>query len=111
MAQRRCSNNKLEDFEDLKRRAKPPAGSKMCQDRFCGVYTSLAEDIKGHARLARGEIIIETFKAVNLAIGLILFKPLGSCICSGNSKEEKVSQLFVGSRRRTAFDKNRKNQK
>lgn len=32
--------------------------------QFCGVYTSLAEDIKGHARLARGEIIIETFKAV-----------------------------------------------
>eukprot|EP00913_Durusdinium_trenchii_P009593 g9013.t1 len=34
--------------------------------QFCGVYTSLAEDIKGHARLARGEIIIETFKAVRL---------------------------------------------
>lgn len=32
--------------------------------QFCGVYTSLAEDIKGHARLARGEIIIETFQAV-----------------------------------------------
>jgi hypothetical protein len=96
VAQRRCSNNKLEDFEDLKRRAKPPAGSKMCQDRFCGVYTSLAEDIKGHARLARGEIIIETFKAVNLAIDLILFKPLGSCICSGNSKEEKSITVVCG---------------
>lgn len=34
--------------------------------QFCGVYTSLAADIKGHARLARGEIIIETFKAVKL---------------------------------------------
>ena len=70
----------------------------MCQDRFCGVYTSLAEDIKGHARLARGEIIIETFKAVNLAIDLILFKfkPLGSCICSGNSKEEKNITVVCG---------------
>ena len=72
-----------------KRRAKPFAGSKMFQDRFCGVYTSLAEDIKGHARLARGEIIIETFKSVNLAIDLNLFKSLDSCICSGSSKEEK----------------------
>eukprot|EP00435_Cladocopium_sp_Y103_P041624 s702_g11.t1 len=35
--------------------------------QFCGVYTSLAADIKGHARLARGEIIIETFKAVKLS--------------------------------------------
>ena len=61
----------------------------MFQDRFCGVYTSLAEDIKGHARLARGEIIIETFKSVNLAIDLNLFKSLDSCICSGSSKEEK----------------------
>ncbi|CAK9064050.1 unnamed protein product, partial [Durusdinium trenchii] len=34
--------------------------------QFCGVYTSLAADIKGHARLARGEIIIETFKAVKM---------------------------------------------
>ena len=30
--------------------------------QFCGVYASIALDIKGHARLARGEIIIETFK-------------------------------------------------
>lgn len=35
--------------------------------QFCGVYHSLAADIKGHARLARGEIIIETFKAVKLS--------------------------------------------
>ncbi|CAK9001133.1 Retrovirus-related Pol polyprotein from transposon TNT 1-94 [Durusdinium trenchii] len=35
--------------------------------QFCGVYTSLAADIKGHARLARGEIIIETFKNVRLS--------------------------------------------
>ena len=35
--------------------------------QFCGVYTALAADIKGHARLARGEIIIETFKAVKLS--------------------------------------------
>lgn len=34
--------------------------------QFCGVQASLALDIKGHARLARGEIIIETFKAVKL---------------------------------------------
>ena len=31
--------------------------------QFCGVYASIAADIQGHARLARGEIIIETFKA------------------------------------------------
>lgn len=35
--------------------------------QFCGVYHPLAADIKGHARLARGEIIIETFKAVKLS--------------------------------------------
>jgi len=35
--------------------------------QFCGVYHFLAADIKGHARLARGEIIIETFKAVKLS--------------------------------------------
>ena len=34
--------------------------------QFCGVYHALQADIKGHARLARGEIIIETFKALKL---------------------------------------------
>eukprot|EP00434_Breviolum_minutum_P034013 symbB.v1.2.030101.t1/scaffold3351.1/size58635/3 len=32
--------------------------------QFCGVYSSLAADIKGHARLARGETILETLKTI-----------------------------------------------
>ncbi|CAK9041035.1 unnamed protein product [Durusdinium trenchii] len=34
--------------------------------QFCGVYSSLAADIKGYARLARGEVIVDTLKAVQM---------------------------------------------
>ncbi|CAK9010997.1 Retrovirus-related Pol polyprotein from transposon TNT 1-94 [Durusdinium trenchii] len=32
--------------------------------QFCGVYSSLAADIKGYARLARGKIILDTLKDI-----------------------------------------------
>ncbi|CAJ1340230.1 unnamed protein product [Effrenium voratum] len=35
--------------------------------QFCGVYMSLASDIQGHARLGRGQIILETLKTVRMA--------------------------------------------
>lgn len=34
--------------------------------QFCGVYSSLAEDSEGHARLSRGEVILDTLKAVQM---------------------------------------------
>lgn len=34
--------------------------------QFCGVYSSLSADIKGHARLARGQIILETLKVIDM---------------------------------------------
>eukprot|EP00435_Cladocopium_sp_Y103_P016893 s1267_g4.t1 len=38
---------------------------KMKPDRqFCGVYAALAEDILGYAMLARGEVILDTLKAI-----------------------------------------------
>ncbi|CAK9064038.1 unnamed protein product [Durusdinium trenchii] len=32
--------------------------------QFCGVYASLAQDSEGHARLSRGEVILDTLKAI-----------------------------------------------
>lgn len=32
--------------------------------QLCGVYTALAEDIQGYAMLARGEVILDTLKAI-----------------------------------------------
>mmetsp|Transcript_24488 Transcript_24488/g.50885 ORF Transcript_24488/g.50885 Transcript_24488/m.50885 type:complete len:279 (+) Transcript_24488:303-1139(+) len=32
--------------------------------QFCGVYAALAEDILGHAMLARGDVILDTLKAI-----------------------------------------------
>jgi len=32
--------------------------------QFCGVYAALAEDIQGYAMLARGEVILDTLKAI-----------------------------------------------
>lgn len=31
--------------------------------QFCGVYASLAADSEGHARLSRGDVILDTLKA------------------------------------------------
>ncbi|CAL1161537.1 unnamed protein product, partial [Cladocopium goreaui] len=32
--------------------------------QFCGIYTALAADIQGYAMLARGEVILDTLKAI-----------------------------------------------
>ncbi|CAK9064043.1 unnamed protein product [Durusdinium trenchii] len=34
--------------------------------QFCGVYASLAADSEGHARLSRGDVILDTLKAVQM---------------------------------------------
>eukprot|EP00913_Durusdinium_trenchii_P001986 g1837.t1 len=34
--------------------------------QFCGVYASLAQDSEGHARLSRGEVILDTLKALRM---------------------------------------------
>eukprot|EP00913_Durusdinium_trenchii_P028248 g26482.t1 len=34
--------------------------------QFCGVHSSLAEDSEGHARLSRGDVILDTLKAVQM---------------------------------------------
>eukprot|EP00913_Durusdinium_trenchii_P010676 g10016.t1 len=34
--------------------------------QFCGVHSALAKDSEGHARLSRGEVILDTLKAVQM---------------------------------------------
>lgn len=58
--------------------------------QFCGVYSTLAADIQGYARLARGEIILDTLKVIemrrwktfisSLSLATRLFHPL-SLLC------------------------------
>lgn len=60
--------------------------------QFCGVYSSLAVDVTGYARLARGEIIVYILKEISrfrvLVGSAFKFRPFGSAETHSNGVNE-----------------------
>lgn len=64
--------------------------------QFCGVYSSLAADIKGYARLARGKIILDTLKDIQPKRwkGKVKISPRNPRLTRKPNKRKSICVLF-----------------